>query len=158
MGSVAPPAPALMRRLPSSGAPADPPHGERDPFRRLPSHAEPVAGLGDQTARQARRRAARRVDTAPASLVCLFRGLRGGCAAGAAGGAVATAALDPPAATVGVVGAPPKGAMRVREKLREYAEGEAAWPLTASILDPVRCGSMAGGRVRASQGARGEAT
>jgi hypothetical protein len=118
---------------------AGPSKTELDPFLRLPSatsvlrapsaafavsRAEPVAGIGEQTARQARLRSAQRVETVPTVLLCQFRGLNEG--------AVATTG------TVGVMSVPPKGAIRVREKLREYEEEDAPWPLTASVLDPVR--------------------
>ncbi len=99
------------------------------PFRRLPSansvisHAEPVAGISNQTARQARKGALQSVELKAVRFICLFRGL-------GEDGALKMG-------TVSVVPVPPKGAIRVREKLYEYAEEQALWPLTASVLDPV---------------------
>ena len=47
--------------------------------------------------------------------------------------------------TVTVYSALPKGVERIREKLAEYQEEGAEWPLTACILDPVRASVVCAG-------------
>ena len=120
--------PAISQDLTSENY-AEVQSAEAAPFLRLPSgnsvisHAEPVAGISDQTARQARKAAGQRVEFKPVSFLCLFPCIGEGAA--------------PVTGTVSVVSVPPKGAIRVREKLHEYEKEHALWPLTASILDPV---------------------
>ena len=83
------------------------------------SHAEPVAGMSSKR----KTTKAPYIETAAAEFICTFRGVDEG--------------KKTSVGVVGVKSAPPKGAIRVREKLNEYAAEKAPWPLTASVLDPV---------------------
>ena len=83
------------------------------------SHAEPVAGMSGKR----RTTTVPHVQTAAVEFICTFRGVDEG--------------KKPSVGVVGVKSAPPKGAVRVREKLHEYAAEKAPWPLTANVLDPV---------------------
>ena len=87
------------------------------------SHAEPVAGNSNKARRRLKEMVKPHGDKSTCECICVFRGLDDG--------------ENTTAGAVGVMSAPPKGAIRMREKLSEYAADGAPWPLTGSVLDPV---------------------
>jgi hypothetical protein len=89
------------------------------------SHAEPVEGNSNRTRRPIQKIMAPHVGSEVSSVESsgVSRGLDEGS--------------DAPVGAIGIMSAPLKGAIRMREKLSEYHADGSAWPLTACVLDPV---------------------